>query len=1406
MKKRPIPALLPLCTVSLLAIVCSAAFAEPSKYFDAKTMIGLDEIHPGMKGTCRTTFVGTAPEEFQIEVMQIVRDLYPGLDYVLFRMLDGQCVERKSGVIGGMSGSPVYFDGRLAGALSRGPAPIRQPLAMFTPIDYMLRTLENIDKAESKSTLNASGVQVAQLDEPLLVDGQPRDVAVLCDRADQVPAELQGRAVAFVPCTPTFSVSGVPDGIFPVVKQLFAARGLDVTQGVGGTSDLPPYELTPGCPIGLGFAVGDVAMGTAGTLTWTDGKRFLAFGHGMSDGGAVNLPATYHEILESLTYEGARSEKWDQPLKAAPIGTVLYDDINAVGGEIGRAPTLFPLDITVTDTDSKESRTYHSKVCRDEQYSAMMPAIACLSVLEPWVRTQQDYVIEGRVEVTSQKGRTIRTKTFEHTKSGPTMTAALEAMTAVSVLMTNIFEPQDVASIAIDFTVTRSKAEAQLLRLELDDWTVQTGTNLRLKVVYQMVDGQGTKEQIVEVPIPADLPSGQTQIVVTAGAGLSVAQSQLGYTQPTPVDLTGLIAMVTETMVPDNHLVAIIGKPGQAFLAGGRAYPSVPADVAKIMGQAGTTDYASSSQILTVGCDTPYQVVGMLQHPLTVYRPEDRAAMAGGASANAVAVGQMPELTPVLARQAEQVVAAARLSSLSRYLSCSPSLLQAIASLGSGRATAALWGEGNAPDTSQVLSAFPALWSLLLQGPPPPGIHMPENAVPGELKPVKPKAQTTESTPEGATGEGAEGETTEGETEESATIEALPIRQPKTVVHKKTADFRPGELTGVSLREPGGISLAPAAQSMARFCPDALQAWALVPDGAGGAYLGTGPKGVVYRVGSDGSCKEFFRTDDAQVFALATAPDGSLWVGTGPSGMLYHLSPEGKALESVATGEAYVWDLVIADDAVLAATGPNGKLLRAGADGALATIADVREPHILSLATTPDGAAYLGTEEGFLYRLSPDGYVHGLGKSPIGSVYSIAASSAGTVYFGSVGNAYRITPDDRFEPMITSPDMGGYAVATAGDTLFLGCSQSCGIYAVDSEAKAVSAFGLLPDPEATITALATDPAGDALWTLTTGPIAVYRTPVASSPEGAYTSPVLSAEKPSEWLRADWRGRCPEGATVEIATRTGNTPLPDESWSLWTDTTADESGACGITSPAGIYLQYQVRLRTGDVISAIPDVAQVQISYLPANEKPTVTYDDVSKLGFVNKTAELSWDSSDPNDDTLRYSAYSSADQGLTWKALKEDTTDKTYSWDVAEVEEGRYLVKVVASDEAANPGRGLTAEIIVGPVTVDRTGPKAMFGASSIAIEDGVVRVKGAASDKESGVKIAQYRVDAAETWQPIAAGDLRYDSAYELLSFVVEGLEPGKHTLEVVVFDQAGNQTLETREVEIPGAEEAEG
>lgn len=1371
-----------LASVGMALIASAPAHAERSKYFDPATMIGLEEIHQGMLGTCRTTFSGTAPTEFQIEVIQVIRDLYPGLDYVLFRMLDGQCVERKSGVVGGMSGSPVFFDGRLAGALSRGPAPIQQPLAMFTPIEYMLETLDKMDAGEPGA--QASGVRTAQLDEPLVIDGRPRDLAVLCDRADQAPAELRDRAVVFTPCTPTLTVTGVPDRVFPLVKKLFSARGLQVQQGIGGASDAPAYPLVPGCPIGASMMTGDIAMGSPGTLTWTDGKRFLAFGHGMSDCGPTNQPATYHEILEVLDFEAGRAEKWDQMLKVAPAGTVVRDDLNAVGGVIGQPASMFPLEIRVTDTDTAKTRTYHSQVTRDKQYAPVMPAMATLSVLEPWIETVQDYVIKGELTVVGETGRTIRTKVFDHTDAGPTMTAGFQVLQSISMLMTNVFSPEQVQSVSIDFQVSHAKALAMLEKIELDDWAVQTGTTVPVRLTYRLQDGLGTRTETIEVPIPADLPSGQTTIVVGAGPGIEAAEAQLGFSRPEPVDLDGLIEMATASMIPNNHVAVIVGWPGQAFLAGGRSYPNIPADIAKILSQAGTTDYATSSMVVRTEVETDLDVVGLLQHPLAIYRPEEKAAASQG---GAMAVGsRLPEMTPALAEQTERAITQAAISKLSRYLTCGQPMLDTMLALEPGIPFARL-SETRTGGIAEALGAYPALWSLFLQGPPSPGLHMPEGVEPGKVKPVKqtdgaPAEEATEPT------EGAPTEADEGETEdESAKVEAIPVREPKTVLHNSPETFRGGELAGVSLASTTGVTLAAKSAPVHRFLPDALYAWDVAPDGKGGVFIGTGPKGIVYRVGADGAVSEFFRTDDAQVFALYAMPDGSLIVGTGPSGKLYHISATGKEQGCVETGEAYVWDMDWVGDSMLVATGPNGRLLRL-TPGKVAPVADLRDDHILSVTAAPDGAAYLGTDGGLIYKVAADGYVHGLGKSPLGPVSSMATSSDGTVWFGSVGNAYRITPGGQFEVAISTPDMGGYALASVGESVFLGCSQVSRVYAADT-AKSVSEFGVLDDPEATVTALCAETDGSALWTLTTAPVSVYRMPIAGSKTGTYTSAVLDATTASDWLALRTRAEVPAEALVGIRTRTGATAIPGDDWSLWTDAVAGDDGAWRVTSPTGQYFQYELTL-TSQSPAAVPSVATVEATYLALNLPPTVGYADPSKVRAVSEKAELSWEGSDPNEDTLRYTVSASSDRGLTWQTLSEGKTETSFSWDVTEVEEGAWIVRVVGSDAAANPGRGLEDEVVIGPVLVDRTAPKVLVGASGLTVEGTTVRVSGAISDKTSGVKVAQYRIDDAEVWLPVAPDDLRYDSGLELVTLVLEGVAPGDHVLEIVAFDGAGNQS----------------
>jgi len=1391
-------ALLGALALSWAAVLVPSASAELSKHFDPNTMMRIDEMQPGMRGICRTVFRGTEPQDFTVEIVRILRKFDGPADYVLFRAIDGPLVERHSCVARGMSGSPIYFNGKLAGAASRAVAVTKEPLAAFTPIEYMLESWDEMDREEARPTASAGDVELVSMDRPLTVDGALRDIAVVCDRAADVPAEVADRALALVPCEMPLVLTGMPDRVRDTLKSVLEPRGFHISGGVAGGSDAASYEVRPGSAIGLGIMTGDFQASGGGTVTYVNGNNFLAFGHPMFGGGKIDLPATYMDVADFVVQEADLAEKIMLPIDAGPMGSVLQDRNYAIAGRVGSDPPSFPVDISVHFPARSIDREFHVRICRDKTFSPLMCATAAMSALMEYLTGDTDLTVTSSVSVIGESGAEISLPGFEYAKSGQAMTVPLQLMDAVSLLTTNIFDPDEVASAKVDLTIAESNAAANLLRLELDDWVVEAGQTARVKVVYQRTDGLGEAEEVIEIPIPADHPSGATTLQVAGGTFAGDLEAQSGVVKPTPTSLPTLVTWYSSQATPSNKLVAMLVEPDQTFLSRGVAYPSIPADMATVLSSAGTTDYASSAQVRRLEWDTQYDVMGMLVHPLVVFRPEDRYAGVQDGTQLPEAASQSPPAgapRPAPGGPMPPRMPSAGTSELwSRYLSAPPGLVDAARALGVDMTPRAV------PATHLVFRSLSGLKSIPLQGPPPPGIHMPDDAIPGKVtpstgpsgtgeKPSEPQSGATESAPGGGPAEGGG----------TSQIEPLPVKGPSSWLQHTASDFSSGCLDGTVVLESGQVSLAASPETVLSFCPPALYAWCAVPDGSGGLFVGTGPEGVVYRVTADGKATEYYRADDAQVFSLASAPDGALAVGTGPKGLVCIVGPDGKAKAKVGTGQAYVWDILPSGSDLVLATGPNGRILSLAPDGKLTELGDLRDEHALCVTQAADGAFYVGTDKNNLYRLTVDGFPRPVGSSPLGPIHDVTIGPDGNVYFASVGNAYEIR-DGAVLPCIETSDQASFALASTPGAVLLATSGAGRVYSVD-EAGKVRTFGLLPHPEGRVMDLVPDEGGRWLWAVSSDPIAVYRLPVAAGTKGTYMSRVLDAGNASQWLDLQFDAIAPQGTSVEVETRSGNEPAPNDDWSDWIPV-GGEGPRLTVSSPNARYLQYRVSL-AAESATEVPTVGGVDIRYLTINRKPKVTYDDFSDVRFIGKEAKFSWEASDPDDDTMRYRVELSSDRGLTWARVADDITETSYTWTVGDEPAGSYLIRVTASDEVANPGRGREDSVVIGPLDIDPDAPKVLLGDHSVTVEDGVAKVRCSASDKGTGLKLAQYRIDETDPWRSIAPSDLLFGGDYEVLEFTVDGLKPGEHTLEVAAFDMAANHGLASVKFTIPGAAE---
>ncbi len=225
-------------------------------------------------------------------------------------------------------------------------------------------------------------------------------------------------------------------------------------------------------------------------------------------------------------------------------------------------------------------------------------------------------------------------------------------------------------------------------------------------------------------------------------------------------------------------------------------------------------------------------------------------------------------------------------------------------------------------------------------------------------------------------------------------------------------DFARGTFTGISLSRDGKLSLAPRLEEV--FSTGQALVWAIVEDGAGNVYLGTGHSGKVFRLDAAGEAKdkgrEFFAAPEPDVFALAVDRKNNLYVGTSPDGKVYKVSPEGRAQEFFHPQAKYIWSMVAdADGALYVGTGDRGRIYRVSPDGQGALFFDTRQSHVMSLALAPDQTLVAGSDpNGLLYRISRSGKGFVLYDAPLAEIHSVAVAPDGSVFASAIaGGAQR---------------------------------------------------------------------------------------------------------------------------------------------------------------------------------------------------------------------------------------------------------------------------------------------------------------------------------------------------------------------------------------------------------------
>ena len=593
---------------------------------------------------------------------------------------------------------------------------------------------------------------------------------------------------------------------------------------------------------------------------------------------------------------------------------------------------------------------------------------------------------------------------------------------------------------------------------------------------------------------------------------------------------------------------------------------------------------------------------------------------------------------------------------------------------------------------------------------------------------------------------------------------------------------------------------------------------AVGPDDA--LYAGTGPDGLIYKI-TDATTPPttLLNESDKYVWALEFDDDGNLYAATGTDGKIYKITPDGESSVLFDAEEKNIMTLLLHENGFYAGSSDNGIIYQIADDGTAKVIYQAKEKEVRALEMDSQGNLYAAVvtsepAEPSRGRRGSNGPPTPSGPPPPG----------GGAPQENKSNIYKIRPDGTAVSVWNSPEPLILAIVLESDSqILVGTGDEGKLYRVNPmSGDAVEVGKCSANQVVAIHQKKVD--GDTKTLLATGnPGKLFNLTATYVEEGTLESTVHDARSLSRWGKLSWEGEMAEGTAISFTTRTGNTKKPDDTWSDWSDelTTAEGSQ---VPNGDGQYVQWRAKFTTSDTAQT-PVLKKVTLASVQANIEPRFTSIEIddgtgggnqetgrrasggnlpppSRRGgdsggssggsdAPSKKWKISWKVEDANSDTLQYTVYYKGVDESNWRLLKKELSSANYEWDITTVPDGRYTLKVVATDKLSNPvGWAKSAEKMSPPVEIDNTQP-AIGEIQVTANGDNTYKIACDITDMSTPIQKAVYKIDSDEHWKAIFPDDGIFDSKQEQLLLETGELPEGAHTIIIQVTDSAQNMAV---------------
>jgi len=469
------------CRLALLAFL----FILPvSLVLAAPEIMPVNEVQPGMRGIAKTVVSGTELEEFGVEVLGIMKNKGATGDLILIRTY-GDVIDRTGGIAQGMSGSPVYINDKLVGAVAYGWSLTDHKIGMVTPIEDMLKMWELPDNFNGGTVVAHPVEGFEELSTPLMVSGF----------GEHALSMLQDKLKPFnlIP----YAVGDVPSGV-----------------------NFGPLE--PGSAVGVEMVRGDVSMGALGTVTYVEGDKVLAFGHPFLKKGNVGYFMTNAYVFTTVS---GLENSFKVGTTGGAIGLINQDRGAGIAGKIDKYPAVVPLNVVVKDNDTSKNLDMDVQVVQDEQLFPVLSATTVYNVIDKTMdrlgpgTAKVSFTIKAR----HMPGDIITRENMFYSPANVGEAAVGEFFDAMAMLASNQYNMVDIMDVKVNVAVTEERRTASITEAKAQTATAEPGGKVDIAVTLKPFRGEKITRTVPFV-IPANQPEGPMLLEVRGGGMVPLLQ------------------------------------------------------------------------------------------------------------------------------------------------------------------------------------------------------------------------------------------------------------------------------------------------------------------------------------------------------------------------------------------------------------------------------------------------------------------------------------------------------------------------------------------------------------------------------------------------------------------------------------------------------------------------------------------------------------------------------------------------------------------------------------------------------------------------------------------------------------------------------------------------------------------